>query len=73
LQENKDQKGKRPDIALGNFKLEIPISSGVSFPISFTAASSSEQIKESYVKGNFGISFDLDKLSALLKAKQPAQ
>lgn len=73
LQENKDQKGKRPDIALGNIKLEIPISSGVSFPISFTAASSSEQIKESYGKGNFGISFDLDKLSALLKAKQPAQ
>jgi hypothetical protein len=73
LQENKDQKGKRPDIALGNIKLEIPISSGVSFPISFTAASSSEQIKESYVKGNFGISFDLDKLSALLKARQSAQ
>jgi hypothetical protein len=69
LQENKDQKGKRPDIVIGNIKLEIPISSGVSFPLSFSAANSSEQIKETYVKGNFGISFDLDKLSALLKAR----
>lgn len=73
LQENQHQKGKKADIALGNLKLEIPISSGVSFPLSFTAANSSEQIKETYVKGNFGISFDLDKLSALLKAKQATQ
>jgi hypothetical protein len=73
LQENKDQKGKRPDIVLGNIKLEIPISSGVSFPLSFTVANSSEQVKETYVKGNFGISFDLDKLSALLKAREPTQ
>ena len=68
LQENKDQKGKRPDIALGNLKLEIPISSGVSFPLSFSVANATEQIKETYVKGNFGISFDLDKLASLLKA-----
>jgi hypothetical protein len=69
LQENKDQKGKKADLVLGNAKLEIPISSGVSFPLSITFANSSEQVKESYVRGNFGISFDLDKLAALLKAK----
>jgi hypothetical protein len=73
LQENKDQKGKRPDIVLGNLKFEIPISSGVSFPLSLTVANATEQIKETYVKGNFGISFDLDKLASLLKAKQSAQ
>jgi len=70
LQENKDQKGKRPDIVLGNLKLEIPISSGVSFPLSFSVANATEQIKETYVKGNFGVSFDLDKLASLLKANQ---
>jgi hypothetical protein len=41
--------------------------------LSFTVANSSEQVTESYVKGNFGISFDLDKLSALLKARQASQ
>lgn len=70
LQENKDQTGKRPDIVLGNLKLEIPISSGVSIPLSFSVANATQQIKETYVKGNFGVSFDLDKLASLLKANQ---
>jgi hypothetical protein len=69
LQENSGVAGKKADIALGNIKIEIPISSGVSFPLSVTFANSSEQIKESYVRGNFGISFDLDKLASLLNAK----
>ncbi len=68
LQENKDQKSKRPDIVLGNVKLEIPISSGVSFPLSLSVANAAQQIKGTYVKGNFGVSFDLDKLASLLKA-----
>lgn len=70
LQENQHQAGKKADIALGNLKLEIPISSGVSFPLSMTVANAAQQIKETYVRGSFGISFDLDKLSALLQAKQ---
>jgi hypothetical protein len=70
LQENAGQSGKKADLALGNLKLEFPISSGVSFPFSMTVANSSEQIKETYVKGNFGVSFDLDKLASLLKANQ---
>lgn len=70
LQENKDQKGKRPDIAMGNIKLSIPISSGLAIPLSFTAATAGEQINESYLHGNFGLTFDLDKLAALLKANQ---
>jgi hypothetical protein len=70
LQENKDQNGKRPDIVLGTIKLEIPISGGTSVPLSFSVANATEQVKETYVKGNFGISFDLDKLASLLKANQ---
>jgi hypothetical protein len=68
LQENQHQAGKKADIALGNFKLEIPISSGVSFPLSVSFANAAEQVKETYVRGDFGISFDLDKLAALLQA-----
>jgi hypothetical protein len=70
LQEDKDQSGKRPDIVLGTIKLEIPISGGTSVPLSFAVANASEQVKGTYVKGNFGISFDLDKLASLLKASQ---
>jgi hypothetical protein len=70
LQENKDEKGKKADIVLGSAKLAIPVSSGVSFPLAVTFANAQEQkAKGSYVIGNFGISFDLDKLAALLKAK----
>jgi hypothetical protein len=69
LQENEHVAGKKADIVLGNIKIEIPISSGVSFPLSVTLANSSEQIKETYVRGDFGISFDLDKLASLLNAK----
>jgi hypothetical protein len=70
LEENKDQPKKRPDLAIGNIKLVIPISAGVALPVSFTAASAGEQNKEKYVRGNFGITFDLDKLEALLKANR---
>jgi hypothetical protein len=70
LQENKDQKGKRPDIVLGSGKLEIPISSGLSIPLSISFANASSQVKGNYVFGNFGISFNLDALSALKTAKQ---
>jgi hypothetical protein len=58
---------EKADIALGNVKLEIPISSGISFPLSVSFANAAEQVKETYVRGNFGISFDLDKLAALLQ------
>jgi len=70
LQENEDQKGKRPDIVTGNVKLEVPIASGVSFPLAVTFGNATSQVKGNYVLGNFGISFDLDALAALTKLKQ---
>lgn len=63
--ENEGIPGKKADIAVAGAKFEIPIASGVSFPISVTYANATELIKESHVSGNFGISFDLDKLKAL--------
>lgn len=67
IQENQHVTGKKADIGLGNLKLTIPLAGGLSFPLSFTFANAGQTIKESYVRGNFGLTFDLDKLSTLLK------
>lgn len=49
-------------------KASIPISAGVELPISLTWASRTSLIDEDHVRGNFGISLDLDKLYALGRA-----
>lgn len=68
LQENQHIQGKKADLAVANLKLEIPIGAGVSLPLSMTYANATELIKEHEVRGNFGITFDLDKLRALASA-----
>ncbi len=56
------------DIAIGQFKLTIPIKgSGVKIPISLTIANRTDLIKESDVRGNVGITLDLDTLFAKFK------
>ena len=51
------------DTAVGQFKLTIPINgTGIKIPISLTFANRSELIKESTVRGNFGFTFDLNRL-----------
>lgn len=56
------------DIAVGQFKITIPLGdSGFKLPVSFTVANRTELIKEREVRGNFGITFDLDSLFARLK------
>jgi hypothetical protein len=69
LQENRHIPGKKADIAVANWKLEIPIAAGISLPLSITYANASELIKEKHVSGNFGITLDLDKLRALATSK----
>jgi hypothetical protein len=66
MPENQGIPGKKADIAVAGAKFEIPVAAGVSFPVSVTYANATELIKESHVSGNFGISFDLDKLKALV-------
>lgn len=57
------------NIGIGQIKLTIPVKgSGVKIPISFTYANRSELIKEKVVRGNIGITFDLD---VLLSKKNP--
>jgi hypothetical protein len=56
------------DIAIGQFKLTIPVrGSGVKIPISLTIANRTDLIKESDVRGNVGITLDLDTLFAKFK------
>jgi hypothetical protein len=60
--ENRFIPGRKADIAVGQFKLTIPVFAGMSFPVSVTFANASELIKEKHVGANFGFTFDTDKL-----------
>ena len=60
--ENRFFPGRKADIAIAQFKFNIPMFSGVSFPFSVTYANATELIKEKQVRTNFGFSFDTDKL-----------
>lgn len=56
------------NIGLFQAKCSFPIGdSGVSIPLSLTVSNRTDLIKESKVNGNFGITFDLDKLFAKYK------
>ncbi len=57
------------DIELGQAKLTFPVKkgSGVNIPLSFTYASRTELNKEHDIRGNIGVTFDLDSIFAGLK------
>ena len=70
--ENRFFAGRKADIAVAQFKFEIPMAAGMSFPFSITYANSSELIKEKKVRANFGFTFDTDKLlKALALSRLP--
>jgi hypothetical protein len=68
--ENIHQPNKKADIAVAQFKLEIPVLTGMSVPLSVTFANATELIKEKHVRANFGFTFDADKIFALAKLKK---
>lgn len=70
LLENRHQADKKADIAVVQVKFEIPVFSGVTFPLSISYATASELLKEDHVHANFGFSFDTDKLYQLLAFKK---
>jgi hypothetical protein len=59
-----DTKG---DIAVGQLKLEVPFLGGVRLPLSLTFANRTELVREKEVRGNFGFTFDMDKILARFK------
>jgi len=59
---------KKGNIGIGQFKFTIPVKgSGVKIPLSVTFSNRTEFIKESKVRGNVGITFDLDTIFSKLK------
>lgn len=56
------------DIAIGQAKLTIPVkNTGVKIPVSLTVANRTELIKEREIRGNVGITLDLDTIISKLK------
>ena len=59
---------KKGDIGIGQFKFTIPVKgSGVKIPLSVTFSNRTEFIKESKIRGNIGVTFDLDTIFSKLK------
>jgi len=56
------------DMGIFQAKLDIPFSSGFSIPFSVTYSTRTELIDESDIRGNFGITLDLDKLYAAARS-----
>jgi hypothetical protein len=59
--------GTKGDIAAGQFKLEVPFIGGIRLPLSVTFANRTELVREREVRGNFGFTFDMDKILARFK------
>jgi hypothetical protein len=64
--ENRGAAGKKADIAVGQFKIEVPVFAGMTLPFSVTYANATELVKEDHVRANFGFSLDTDKLRQVL-------
>jgi hypothetical protein len=69
LLENRGVINKKADIAVAQFKLEIPMFSGATLPFSITYANATELIKEDHVRANFGFTIDADKILQVLRLK----
>lgn len=65
--ENRHLPGRKADIGAFQFKLDVPVFAGASFPISVTYANATEQQRRSGVRTNFGFNFDTDKLMSILQ------
>lgn len=64
--ENRGVAGKKADIAVAQFKVEVPVFMGMSLPFSVTYANATELVKEDHVRANFGFTLDMDKLKQAL-------
>jgi hypothetical protein len=58
---------KNTNIAVANFRFELPVAAALSIPFSISYANRTELLNEKEVKGHFGLTFDLDKLYALTR------
>ncbi|HEX3559624.1 MAG TPA: hypothetical protein VHU19_10480 [Pyrinomonadaceae bacterium] len=73
MMENRFFKDRKADIAVAQFKLNLPILTGISLPFSVTFANATELIKESHVRANFGFTVDTDKILQIINLARSAQ
>jgi hypothetical protein len=68
--ENKDTAARKADLGSAQFKMEIPVFTGFSLPLSLSYVNATEERNKSGFRFNFGFGLDTDKLAALLRAKR---
>ena len=73
LLENRHIAGKKADIASAQGKLEIPVFTGVSLPLSLTYSNADELASKDHVRFNFGFNFDTEKVYQLLQFNKQKQ
>jgi hypothetical protein len=68
--ENRGVEGRKADIGVAQFKVELPVFAGMSLPFSVTYANATELVKEDHVRANFGFTIDTDKLLQVFRLGQ---
>jgi hypothetical protein len=70
LLENNGVAGRKADLGSAQFKMDIPVFTGFSLPLSVSYINATEERNKSGFRFNFGFGLDTDKLAALLRAKR---
>jgi len=70
LLENNGVLGRKADLGAAQFKMDIPVFTGFSLPLSLSYVNATEERNKSGFRFNFGFGLDTDKLAALLRAKR---
>ena len=68
--ENTSGTGRKADLGSAQFKLDIPVFTGFSLPLSLSYVNATEEKNKSGFRFNFGFGLDTDKLAALLRARK---
>lgn len=68
--ENTNLSGRKADLGSAQFKMDVPVFTGFSLPLSVSYVNATEERNKSGFRFNFGFGLDTDKLAALLRAKK---
>jgi hypothetical protein len=68
--ENSDVALRKADLGAAQFRMEIPVFTGFSVPLSLSYVNATEERRKSGFRFNFGFGLDTDKLAALVRAKR---
>jgi hypothetical protein len=70
LLENTAGPNRKADLGSAQFKLDLPVFTGFTLPLSLSYINATEERNKSGFRFNFGFGLDTDKLAALLRAKR---